>query len=324
MKLIKMLFIITSFLVFLSINRELLYSQEVDDSVFSSALPIVYLRDGEGIFVYDFLTKKSRCIQKCSFSNQAFFRERLMFFKDYIIFGMYDSNKGYNPYGAWEEEYYIVNKNGGEARPYSTLVFKEKSKSGFTLSLTENLYSKDIPSVFGNFPLNIELIISKTEGSPQLQALFKNIDNKCVFAAHDEVGTGDKTIRLLDLETNKIKTILKFHGKQTSIVHGGGGYDFPYLLNENELVFAEFPREYGPLNWLGIGLCKSFYFKKLNLKTNEVIIIDKLEGSATYPKISPCGKFIVYSDDKDIIWIKDIEGERKIKIGKGHTPFWLK
>lgn len=95
------------------------------------------------------------------------------------------------------------------------------------------------------------------------------------------------------------------------------------MLNESEITFFEHPREKGLHTWLGIGLFRFAYFKKYSLKTKEITTIDKLEGLAKYPKISPCGKYIVYTIKNEVI-VKDIKSGRKIPIGKRHSPFWTK
>lgn len=301
----------------------LVYPQQPNDRTFTSVAPIVYCKDGEGIFIHNFSTGETKRIYRCSSASQYFLHERSVFYKNNIIFGVYDSREGYKPYDKWEERYLVIDKDGGNAEPYSTLAFTTAGLAGFDVTLKENFQGSETPSIFKEFPRSFKLIISETGGSPQIHALYKNVDNKCVFVGGStENGTSDKTIRFWDLKTNNIKTISEFHDTRLPIYHGGGGYDYPYFLNKSEIVFLEHPREKGVHTWLGIGLMRWAYLKKLNLDTQKTTIIDKLEGSAEYPKVSPEGKFIIYGIQNNI-WIKDIKSGKKIKIDNGHSCFWL-
>jgi len=310
-------FIISLFLLVIS-NA---YSQDTR-SLPVSNLKIAYFKDGEGIFVYDLVTKNTVCIYKSLSPTEYFLPERSIPYRDYIIFGIYNSIDGYKPYDEWQERYYFVNRNGGETQPYSTLIFKEKNKFGMKLSLTEDFYAKKSPSIFANFPKNIELIILKTGGSPQLHALFKSVGSKCVFiCGNTKGGISDKAIRMWDLAYNKMKVILEFSDGKLPISYGGGGYACAYLLNATEVIFEEFPRERGFLSVFGIGQNSWCYLKSLDLETGKVTLIDKLKPAGAWPKISPCGDYIVY--ELQGICLKDIKSGEISKIGKGHSPFWL-
>lgn len=316
-KAIFALFIISLFVLFIS-NA---YSQDTQ-SLPVSNLKIAYFKDGEGIFVYDLATKNTVCIYKPLSPTEYFLPERLISYRGYIIFGIYNSIDGYKPYEEWQERYYFVNKNGGETQPYSTLIFKEKGRFRMRLSLREDFYGKESPSIFANFPKDIEYAITQTGGSPQLHALFKSVDSKCVFISGDtKDGTPDKTIRMWDLASNKIKVILEFCEGELPLSHGGGGYAYPYLLNATEVIFEEFPRERGFLSVFGMGQNSWCYLKSLDLKTGKVTVIDKLKPAGAWPKISPCGNYIVYEAQE--ICLKDIKSGEITKIGKGHSPFWL-
>jgi len=303
----------------LSLFISVTFAQQQPSNVSPQKLKVIYFKDGEGIFVYDLSTKETKCIYTCKSSSQHFSPERLIYYKDYLIFGMYDSGDGFakskeiaSSLYEWKENFYIMKKEGGEPEPYSTITYRDKDMY-LNEFLIEDYHRKDMPSVFSNFPNELHLIIDVTGGSPQIHALFKSVDNKCVFISG--------AIRLWDLTSNKIKVILEFPHRELPRYHGGGGYDYPYFLNENEVIFAEFPVERGILSMFGIGLNSWCYIKILDLKTNKVTVIDKLKPAGTYPKISPCGGFIVYKGSD--ICLKDIKSGKITKIGQGHSPFWL-
>lgn len=322
----------------LSLFISVTFAQQQPSNVSPQKLKVIYFKDGEGIFVYDLSTKETKCIYTCKSSSQHFSPERLIYYKDYLIFGMYDSGDGFakskevaSSLYEWKENFYIMKKEGGEPEPYSTITYRDKDMY-LNEFLIEDYHRKDMPSVFSNFPNELHLIIDVTGGSPQIHALYKNVNGRCVFiAGSKEQGTSGKTIRLWDLKKDKIDIVLEFPNTYLTISHGGGGYDYPYFLNEKEIIFAELPRLRGPFSFLG--LYRWYYLKKLNLDTDEVTTIDKLSYSA-YPKLSPCGNFVVYGiwDGKTRrkqeihiydIWLKEIKSGKSVKIGRGHSPFWL-
>lgn len=317
-EMLRLFVFLLSFLIF---NFNIIFAQDIkekisDSNTFYSAPPIIYAKDGEGILICDFKKGHSEFIYKCVSPEQMFFPEEIILYKDYIIFGMYNKGEWFPSMTEMTKKYYILKKDGGKAELYSQLTFKEKKES-FSLLLEENFRRQDLISVFSGFPTDIELKGGTSSvGIPQLTALFKNIDNKCVF--NDVL---EKTIYLWDLKESSMKKVIKCKDK-LPMYHGGGGFLYPYLLDRDTMIYLEVPAEWGVLRFFGIGKLNRSYLKKCNLYTGEEIIIDKFNYIPDYPQISPSGEFIVYGLGNKIL-VKDIKSGKKLKIGTGHSYLWL-
>ena len=71
-------------------------SSNNNQGVFVSAPPVLYLKDGEGMFIHYFPQKKE-CLYRCGSENCTFFQEEVVLSDDLIVFGMADTNEEYHP-----------------------------------------------------------------------------------------------------------------------------------------------------------------------------------------------------------------------------------
>ena len=315
------------------------YAESYSLQRFALAPSVVYLKDGDGIFIYDPIKRISKSIYHCSDPDEAFFPEELVVHNDQVIFHTYKvAEKPDKINQNSTREFWMVTLTAGAPSLYSVLQVMSPEDGSASISIRENFQQKNMYSVFETFPKDFDLMPSPREdtfGNPQLQCLYKQLNDRCVFVGPAERGISDKVIYLWDFKNKSMKRVLDFPQKRMSLADGGGGFLFAYLLTQDEAVFLEVPEQTIPVSMIGLNQFRESVFKKVNLTTKEVVALLKFEGVPSYPKISADEKFVVFTMLKDNgadtkerqgeIWIKEIATGKKIKITTaGHSPVWVR
>ncbi len=311
------------------------YSEFYSLQRFASAPSIVYLKDSEGIFVYDPLKRTAKSIYQCSSPDEAFFPEELIVHNDQVIFSTYKlDEKSDTAQENSTKEYQLVNLNGGEPSLYSVLQFMKPDDASAMINIKEEFKQKNMYSVFENFPKDIELIPPVRQDHPQLKCLYKQLNDQCAFVGSAERGITDKVIYLWNFKNNSLRRVFDFPQKRMSLADGGGGFLFAYLATPQEVVFLEVPEQTIPVSMIGLNQFRESLLNKINLATGEVVTLLKFEGVPSYPKVSADEKFVVFTSIKDNgserkarngeIWIKEIATGKNMKIGTGHSPAWVR
>ena len=314
------------------------YSEYYCQQRFTAAPSVVYARDGAGLFLYDSLKQFTKEIFTSASSDECFFPAELAVHNDKVIFGTY--KKDAQPDAAKEtstKEYRMVDVNGGDPSPYSVIQLMKPQDNSPEITVKENFKQTSMYSFFENFPKEFHLTNTARRENSQLECLFNQWNDQCVFIGPAERGMADKVIYLWKFKGNSLERIIDFPQVRMPLKDGGGGFLFPSFMNDEEIVYLEVPEQTIPVSMIGLNQFRESVLKKANLVTSQITTLTQFDRALNDPKVSPDGKFVVFSSPKDIladkdkdqekngeIWIEEISSGKKIKIGTGHSPVWAR
>jgi len=329
------------------------YTETISFDSTSCKQDILYFRDGGGIFLYKPSEGTTQCLYRCVSTNEAFLQQEVLVTSDNIIFALYDKRRW--PYYFYPEpsvptfeefmaagrpvvkEFFRINKSGGQISRYATIT--RRDGNGGLLLLDRGHVADGCPALTA-FPQKTKAYSISPSPIPQEIALYRQVEGKCVFESYcgKVLRSRNKILLLWDTKENTYREVFNFYPYTNRYSRlppdkGGGGFFFPELVTEREMVYVRIPSVPFWVWMLGLGRYP-WYLDKLDMETGEVQTLAEFsdrKNAPVAPRLCPCGRHVVYCNWSPKcpegvypLVLMDLQTGAKVTIGTGHSVMWLK